>query len=76
MWAFCASNTPEQGNCDLPRRFTPVHTPARPKRIRSAGFFTRGSRTAVRLRKISGEVNVALHDARRLVPKILAGDAG
>jgi hypothetical protein len=41
------------------------------KRIRSAGFCTKGPRVAFHLRKMSGGVNTALDDARSLVREIL-----
>ena len=52
-------------------KFPSDHTPELRKRIRSAGFCTKGPRRAFRLRKISGGVNTALDDARRLVREIL-----
>ena len=56
-------------------KFPTDHTPDQRKRIRSAGFCTKGPRTAFRLRKISGGVNSALDDARGLVREILGGKA-
>ena len=52
-------------------KFPSDHTNKRRKRIRSAGFCTKGPRLAFHLRKISGGVNTALDDARRLVREIL-----
>jgi len=54
-------------------KFQTDHSPERRKRIRSAGFCTKGPRRAFRLRKISGGVNAAMEDARRLVGEILGG---
>ena len=55
-------------------KFPSDHTPELRKRIRSAGFCTKGPRRAFRLRKVSGGVNSALEDARGLVREILGGD--
>jgi len=52
-------------------KFPSDHTPERRKRIRSAGFCTKGPRVMFRLLKISGGVNAALDDARWLVREIL-----
>lgn len=55
-------------------KFPTDHTPELRKRIRSAGFCTKGPRRAFRLRKISGRVNSALEDARRFVRAVIGGD--
>jgi hypothetical protein len=60
--------------CQVVIKFPPDHAPELRKRIRSAGFCTKGPRRAFRLRKISWGVNPALEDARRLVREILGGD--
>ena len=60
--------------CQVVIRFPSDHTPELRKRIRSAGFCTKGPRRAFRLRKISGGENTALDDARRLVREILGED--
>ena len=52
-------------------KFPTDHTPELRKRIRSAGFSTKGPRRAFRLRKISGGVNSALDDARWFVRELL-----
>ena len=52
-------------------KFPSEHAPGLRKGIRSAGFCTKGPRRAFRLRKISGAMNTALDDARRLVREIL-----
>ena len=52
-------------------KFPSDHTNKRRKRIRSAGFCTKGPRVAFHLRKMSGGVNTALDDARWLVREIL-----
>ena len=54
----------------------PTNKPERRKQIRSAGFFTRGSHRAFRLRKISGVVKMALWMRDGLWGEILAGDVG
>ena len=51
--------------------FPSDHPPERRKRIRSAGFCTKGPRRAFHLRKVSGGVNTAMEHARRLVWEIL-----
>ena len=56
-------------------KFPTDHTPELRKRIRSAGFCTKGPRVAFHLRKMSGGVNTALDDARGLVREILGGEA-
>ena len=56
-------------------KFPSDRTPEMRKRIRSAGFFPQGPRRAFRLRKISGGVNRAMEDARRLVRGLLGGEA-
>ena len=55
-------------------KFPSNHTPEFRKRIRSAGFCTKGPRRAFRLRKISAGANAALEDARWLVREILGED--
>ncbi|MFZ4778126.1 MAG: hypothetical protein ACOYM3_22365 [Terrimicrobiaceae bacterium] len=57
--------------CQVVIKFPSDHTPELRKRIRSAGFCTKGPRLAFHLRKMSGGVNTALDDARRLVREIL-----
>jgi hypothetical protein len=59
--------------CQVVIKFPSDHTPELRKRIRSAGFSTKGPRRAFRLRKISGGVNSALEDARGLVRELLGG---
>ena len=54
--------------------FPSDHTPEPRKRIRSAGFSTKGPRRAFRLWEISGGVNTALDDAMRIVREIIGGD--
>ena len=54
--------------------FPSNHTPELRKRIRSAGFCTKGPRVAFRLRKISGGENTALDEARRFVREIIGGE--
>jgi len=55
-------------------KFPSNHKPEIRKRIRT-GFCTKGPSWAFRLRKISGEVNTAMDDARRLVREILGAEA-